>query len=418
MIPKLLHNKRNVIFLIVTALVVIISVSLGFHNATLYNPKHGFDGVGHVFYIQYVYKHKALPPADLDWETHQSPLYYIVGAVVMAANGNWKTAQYLNTFILWMCIAVVAIGLWKIFKNKEQVFVGVLSLAALPMLNIFPPMVTNELFSTFWILSFSVVALFFVHEKNQKKLPLYTVLMAGTFILGIWTKVSMIMMVPTLFIVYLYLFLSKHFQKKWILISFLIVVISIVIFSAPVFMRTSGAKGPSNIARTLSQKVANRDPYFYYRLDWIPKVDMYTTQYYSMLGGGWNSFWNDGQNAVTPFIKFHKKALILWCLGFILLPLTLYGQIRLYKKDKRSALVVNMVGITTTLFFVYYVVTNNHYSAVRLTYEMGIVFPYAAGLAYAAKHTKIKYLLYGLLSLQFIVMVSFFWIQKWWFVTQ
>jgi len=69
----------------------------------------------------------------------------------------------------------------------------------------------------------------------------------------------------------------------------------------------------------------------------------------------------------------------------------------------------------------FYLVLNmasNHYSAVRLTYQMGIVLPYAFGIVSAAKNKKIYPFLLLLLVIQFIILLSFFWILPWWFVTQ
>ena len=59
-----------------------------------------------------------------------------------------------------------------------------------------------------------------------------------------------------------------------------------------------------------------------------------------------------------------------------------------------------------------------HYSAARLTYVMAIIFPYAAGLAAASKNKKIRYVIIGLILVQFVVMASFYWIEPWWHVTQ
>ena len=146
--------KKILLFIL---LIFIPSFILGIHNATLYQPKHGFDGTGHVFYIEYLYKNKELPPPRLNWETHQPPLYYAIGAALMAITKTWKTAQYINIFVLWAIIAMVGLGLWRIFKNIDQTLIGMLALDALPMLNIFPAMITNELLNTFWIIS-SVVA--------------------------------------------------------------------------------------------------------------------------------------------------------------------------------------------------------------------------------------------------------------------
>ncbi|MFZ2026173.1 MAG: hypothetical protein WAV30_02725, partial [Microgenomates group bacterium] len=60
------------------AVVIISSFALGLHNASIYAPNHGFDGSGHVYYIRYLAEKKEIPPPT-GWETHQPPLYYIIG---------------------------------------------------------------------------------------------------------------------------------------------------------------------------------------------------------------------------------------------------------------------------------------------------------------------------------------------------
>lgn len=402
------------------AILVVIasSFALGFHNASIYAPNHGFDGSGHVYYIRYLAEKKEIPPPT-GWETHQPPLYYIIGALVMTVAGNFRAAQYINIFVLWMIIGMVGLGLKTIFRDKHQVLLGMFSLAALPMLNIFLPTVTNELLSTFFIISAAVSTLHLIKAKTKKEILTDSVWLGVSLVLGIWTKMSIITILPTL-LVALIIILKKNKSKRGLFILIAcVLLISFAAASAPVFLRGAQSKGPSNIVQTVSSvKNAPRNPSFYYRLDWIPKVDMYTTQYYSLLGGAWNSFWSDGHNVITPFIKFHKKAFILWSLGFVLLPLSLYGLWIIVKKHKEASLIVNAVGVSMLAMYVLYNMMSNHYSAARLTYEMAIVIPYAFGIAGAATNKKMKLLLLGLLSVQFITLLSFYWILPWWHVTR
>lgn len=410
--------KMNRILWIFAAFVIIASFTLAFHNASIYEPNHGFDGSGHVYYIQYLAQYKKIPPPTA-WETHQPPLYYLIGAVVVNIFGTMRSAQYINIFVLWGIIGIVGLALRKVYKDKIQVLLGIFSLAALPMLNIFPAMVTNELLSTLFIISAAVASLYLLYAKNKEQVIKYSVWLCVSLILGIWTKISIITILPTVAIALLIFFIRHKSRRSYIVLIAIMLGALFITASTPVFLRGAQSKGASNVVQTISSiKSAPRDPKFYYRLDWIPKVDMYNTQYYSMLGGAWNSFFNDGHNVITPFIKFHKKAFILWTLGFILLPLSLYGLWKLWKKHKEVAIVVNVIGISMLAMYVLYNMMSNHYSAARLTYEMAIVIPYAFGLAGAATNKKMKLLLLILLSIQFITLLSFYWILPWWHVTK
>lgn len=394
------------------------SIALGLHNAALYAPRHGFDGVGHVHYIEYIAKYWKLPPPT-EWETHQAPLYYMIGAALMTLGGSFKFAQYFNTFVLWMIIGVAALGLKRVFKDKDQILLGMLALAALPMLNIFPAMVTNELFGTLWGVATGVAMLYLVTEKDKTKLLRNSVVVGVCLAFGAVSKISIITLLPTVAVGYLLFVIQHPKQRVQAVLTCIIAIILFAIASYPIFMRGAQSNGPSNVIQTAGRiKQAPRDIAFYTRLDWIPKVDMYNTQYYSLLGGAWNSFWSDGHNAITPFVPFHKKAFILWALGFVLCPLALFGLVRLWKLNNNASIIIYTIGATMLGMYVVYNMISNHYSGVRLTYEMPLVLTYAFGIAGAAYSKKMKILLFSLLAIQFVVLVSFYWILPWWHVTK
>lgn len=409
--------SKNSILIFVSLLVISTSVLLGLHNASLYNHTHGFDGTGHYYYIEFIYDKGMLPEPSSNWETHQPPLYYLIGAGAMHIFGTMKSAQYINTFVLWAIIGISGLGLWRVFHNKIQTLIGMLSIAALPMLNIFPAMITNELLSTLWILSALVAGIYVITEENKKKITKYLLWMFASIVLGWWTKVSIVLIIPSMLMV-LALFIHKYKKDKKLLTIFALLFMISVLFSLPSLLRIRNISYVSNL-QDVEKLVENKRPLdFYYRLDWIPKVDMYTTQYYSLSGAAWNSFWSDGHNAITPFVEFHKKAFILWTLGFVLFPLSLYGLYRSWSKSKRISLYMIIIGTTMLGMYIYYNYSSDHYSSARLTYQMGIVLPYAFGIASAMGNKKLKYIIVIILSIQFLIMVSFYWIQPWWHVTR
>lgn len=395
---------------IATILVFLASLSLGIHNATLYQPKHGFDGSGHIEYVDYIARLHKLPPPTA-WETHQPPLYYFIAAFVDNIFGSLKSVQFINIVIFWMIISAVYFGLSKIFKNKYQVILGTFALVSLPMLNIFFPTITNEFLSTFFILAALVSTLSIYYAKSDRAFNKAFIALLACLVLGVWTKISIVAMLPAILFA-LFLFIKD--KRK----AFVCIAISITVFGVayiPIYLRASGTKSPSDITQTAS-KITNKLPLdFFIRLDWIPKVDMYNTQYYSLLGGAWNSFWTDGHNVITPFVPFHKKSFILWSLGFILLPLSTYGLFKHFKENFKVSMMMTAVGVTMLGFYVVYNIVSSHYSAARLTYQMGIVLPYAFGIASAAKTKKLSILITILLCVQFATIISFFWIQPWWF---
>lgn len=405
---------NNKIIFLLFALVFIGSVILGSHNALLYNPFRGFDGSGHVYYIKYLYENRQIPPPT-ELETHQPPVYYIISALVLAVTQSIKSIQFVNIFVLWMIIAIVGYFIYQYTKDTFKTLVGVIALAALPMLNIFQPMVTNELLNTFWIIASVIFSLLLIHTKDTKKFNKLYLIMLICLVLGVWTKITIITILPT---VILSLFFSTRSNLKRFFKLSLLTILVFGLAYLPIYLRASKSSSPSNVALVASHLDTTRSLVFYYRLDWIPKVDLYNTQYYSFLGGAWNSFWSDGHNVITPFVPFHKKAFILWSLGFVLLPLSLFGLYLQFKKDKKTAWVMVALDITMLAFYLLYNMVSNHYSAVRLTYEMGIVLPYAFGLASATQIKKLRIPILILLLLQFLVLLSFYWMQPWWYQAQ
>jgi 4-amino-4-deoxy-L-arabinose transferase-like glycosyltransferase len=413
-LARLISTHQRIISIILATIIVTTSLTMAIHNALLYNPSNGFDGYGHQEYVYYLAQERQMPPPT-GWETHQPPLYYIITATIYTIFSNPKSIQFVNIAVFWLIITVVGLGLHKIFKEISITLIGMLALVALPMLNIFLPTVTNELLSTFWIISAIVSCIYIYHAQNTRQRHRAYIALLICLVLAVWTKISVITIIP---LVLLALYLSIPRFAHFLIYS----AIALSVFSIayiPIYLRASTTSSPSNITQTTSNIILSdkRSPDFYYRLDWIPKADMYTTQYYSLLGGAWNSFWTDGHNIATPFVTFHKKALILWSLGFLLFPLSLYGLWSQFHKHKQITLIMAGLGASMLGFFLLYNIASNHYSAVRLTYQMPIVLAYAYGIAAAARHKRLAPIILALLLIQFVTLISFFWIEPWWFVT-
>ena len=281
------------------------------------------------------------------------------------------------------------------------------------MLNIFPPSLSNELLNTLWIIASLTCCIYLLNSKKAQDHKKIFIFLLIFLVLGVWTKVTIITVLPT---VMLTLWLAKKSTPMFIKQTTIVLAVFCLAY-APIYLRAAGTSSPSNIVKVATSKPQPRSLDFYYRLDWIPKLDMYTTQYYSLWGGAWNSFWTDGHNALTPFVPFHKKSFVLWSLGFVLFPLSLYGLYSFYKENKKTGLIMIFWALSMISFYVLYNYLSPHYSAARLTYQMGIVLPYAIGISQAAKKPRLAQLLLLLIFIQFVTLLSFFWIEPWWFST-
>jgi len=417
MFKKIIKLAIDNYLLIIFALVFVLSWVLALHNIPLYHYSHGFDGPDHVKYIDYVAKHWRIPPTSYSTEAHQPPLYYFIAGLVTVIFRTIKYGQYLNIFILWAIIGATFIGLLKVFKEKKSAIVGAISLASLPMLNIFPSMYGNELLNTFFIISTLVACLFVISSKTKRQIVQSLGTFTFFFILGMWTKVSIITtFLPFIFSIYLLIRRNKTLFV-FVLKSVFFVVFLITLFSLPILFRVSSTKSQSNIILVATRDTKRQPIEFFYRMDWIWNVDISKTQYYSLWGGAWNSFWTDGQNVVTPFVELNKKSLTLWILGFALFPLCVYGY---FAKDENAVdlqkyrRVFVLIAITNLAFYIFFNYQTYHYSAVRLTYEMGIVLSYAYGIAAASRNKKVRLIIVLLLLFQFITMFTTYWINPTW----
>lgn len=162
-----------------------------------------------------------------------------------------------------------------------------------------------------------------------------------------------------------------------------------------------------------------RNVKFFADLSWIPKADMFQAQHYSFIGGTWNTFWHDGYQTTVPVVSFHKKALGLWLLGFPLTIISILGWVQL----KKHNLKVFYIGITYLLTAILaYVLYNFHLpypSELKSFFMSGLPVIYALGIASSYTYLpKTQKLTIALLVIQFLLMISYFWIQPWWHVAK
>ena len=106
--------KKRYLVQIVIAIALLASAVLNVHNALLYHPSNGFDGMGHTEYIDYVAKYWTLP-APTAWETHQPPIFYYLAAFLKTTFNNPKAAQFTNIVVFFALIYIVWIALKKYF---------------------------------------------------------------------------------------------------------------------------------------------------------------------------------------------------------------------------------------------------------------------------------------------------------------
>ncbi len=394
---------------IILGLVFLVSVIFQIHNISLYNPDFGFDGQDHQAYISWIDANHRLPLPGMGWEYTQNPLYYLIGAIFETISIN---PQFINL------LAFIVIG-WVIYKYSKS-FVATLAFFGLPMMNYLIPQISNEYLSGMWMVISFFLILRILNIKESKPLIKQILLASLVVVLGFYTKYTSLTLIP---ILVLAIILNQHFSITQKIKNSLIAGLFIFILISPITFRNTALYGkPFILAEDIQNiwdKNKTRELSFFTRLDWIPKADIFNAREYSFTGGLWNSFWHDGHHSATPVVEFHKKAFALWALGFPLFVMSFLGLIQIIKKNKSEGILLFSYLLIAIASLVRYSIMAPHSNSFKAFYAIGIVVPYVLGLSAFSKTGKWIYRITVLLLLiQFLIMVSYFWIQLWWHVVK
>ena len=381
--------------LLIFASLVLLFMHL--NNIGLYNTNLGFDGVDHKEYISWIQKNHTIPLPNQGWKFNQPPAYYLIASLVSSLG---ITPQIINLALVFF----IAYLIYYFSKSK----VVLLAILALPVLNYFPPLITNELLGSFFIV---VCLLMLLNKPNP-------IVLGILLALGFYSKYTIITLIPIVLISY-FVNESKHIHAlKKSLISLVIFLLLI----SPILFRNISLYGklmplaPDFFAFDYPKQSTGLG--FFLNLSWIPKLDTFSAKSYSFIGGLWDSFWLDGFHIITPVVAFHKKALVLWALGFPLTAISIFGIVKYYLKNRKKGIILVSYIVIAIFSLVKYYLTLPYDFVLKAFYAFGLIVPYTIGLGESSKNKYLKIITICLLIIQFIVMVSFFWIQPWWYVAK
>lgn len=396
---KLLKNHWLIILLLFG------SIILNLHNAFTYNTTLGFDASGHIGYTQYLLNNHQLPIPHTGWEFNQPPLYYLLGAILLSVG---IPVQLINLLAFYF----IALLIWKTTRSKA----AIIAFLALPMANIFPPLISNELLSGLFIILCLVFLLKIAEGKSQIK---YIVLFSLSFILGFYTKTTSLVVLPLLPIA---LYLNNKKDLIGVLKRTLIVTVSCMVFISPFVLRNISLYGkPLVLNDDFFPFYSNKDPRdlnFFTNINWVVKLDTVNAHDYSFWGGLWNTYWIDGERVMTPVIELNKKALALWFLGFPLTIFSIYGLIKYKKSHPKEFIILSFFLLLSLASLILYNLRLPYNNVLKSFFAFGIVLPYAIGIGEAYQERKIKPFLIVLLLIQFALLLTYLYIQPWWHVVR
>jgi hypothetical protein len=237
-------------------------------------------------------------------------------------------------------------------------------------------------------------------------------------ILGFYTKYTMLTTIPA-FAIAIYLSYAGKDQMKKTLKTGLVIGAIFALAISPIIIRNYlHYKTPLALADQFYPANPNRskrDIEFFTNMHWVMPPDLFAANKYSLIGGTWNSFWDDGYQVSTPVTSFHKKALVLWLLGFFLAPLSIYGLYLLWKNQLKVAIVLIAYLATAVISYVLYNLHLPYPTELKAFFMSGLPIVYLMGLASAYTYASwTRKWLFGLIAVQLFTTISYFWIQPWW----
>ena len=388
---------------ILLTILLIASSNLFWHNISIYNPKNGFDGDGHMSYINYILTNNRLPQAHEGWELNQPPVYYLLAAPLQSSGIKPQLINVLSFFI-------IAFLLYRLTKS----YLAILAFTALPMANYLVPLVTNEYLSALLGINLLLILLrISISEGKDRHLK---ILLYVTFALAFYTKVTALMFIP---LIPLTFFVKK--DKKWISRSVILTLMCVALVS-PLMISNFVKYGKPLVINDdfveFTSAKDKRDLEFFFSPLWIFKPDLYDAHSYSFVGGFWNTLWHDGEHVTTPVVEFHKKPFALWLLGFPLLAISIFGLVKFIRSNRNQGIVLISYLVISLFVLVLYNFRLPYNNVLKTFFVFPIVVPYVLGIVEAGKNRRLSIVTTLILLIQYAIMYSWFCIQPWWYVAQ
>lgn len=222
---KKLLNDKAVCCLIILSGVVLRLIYITYTPITVrqHDVEAFFEGgSGHAGYIEYIYNNHSLPDFDPrdKWQFYHPPLHHILCAVwltifnffgISPQSGGAESLRFLTVIYS----SVLCFFSYKIFDRLNLRSVGLYAATALvtfhPTLIILSGSINNDILAAM----LSVMAIYFTVKWSQDRKLLDIVMLALSFGLGMFTKLSAGLLAPAIAAVFLIVFIKniKDFKK-------------------------------------------------------------------------------------------------------------------------------------------------------------------------------------------------------------
>jgi len=383
----------------------VFAIWMQLHNVHWFNPQFGFDGRGHIEYLDYIRLNHRLPLPHEGWELYQTPLYYLLATPAYIWRGI-KAVQWQNVLYYALYIILAGYFVGRIFaKEKKSGYLAAFTLMALPIANYLVPMISNEFANDLII---GILLLWMMVSP-------YSIGIVGLLVVGFYTKYTVLTLGPA-YLVALVLNNKHKLSRIFLYGSIFAILVSPIILRNVYYYKTPLAIATNFFPYSVSKEQRNLE--FFTNLSWINSGDIFGAHHYSFLGGTWNSFWHDGYRITVPVVPFHKKAYGLWLLGFPLTIISIWGWAKL-RTRKNNVFMIGMTYLVTSVSaYILYNLRLPYSSELKAFFMSGLPIVYMLGIVGSYLYVpKLQKIIITLLLIQFGLMFSYFWIAPWWHIT-
>ena len=227
---------KKKLYKIVLFLFFVFLIFFRLHNADVFNSYWGYDGGGHLEYIQKIYEENSLPYMEENYLAWHEPAFYFFYSVIgkifnlVYPNDFSIVVKFLQIFSAMLSVLMI----WLVYKiaqqfskNKNVWLVAVFSSGFLSVITETTNYLTNEL-----LLSFLIILLFYYFIRFSKKgwnlkRVLYISILSGIALL---TKLSALIFIFSILIWFLYRCIYTG-KIKWLGYFVIFIVVSSLIYS-------------------------------------------------------------------------------------------------------------------------------------------------------------------------------------------
>jgi sorbitol-specific phosphotransferase system component IIC len=358
----------------------------------------GMDAQEHYEYMEFVADTGRIPLATQGWQMFQSPLYYVISAIVwsvpLTQSFDTTHAMMLLRFIPLLCGLLQVELAYRagryVFPNRQDLQIwGIIIGGLLPMNLYISQAVGNEPLSGLLSACAVVVGLHLLVSKDDVVPDRYFIFLGVALGLALLTKVTAVLLVPMAVLVVIHVLLKRRQSVRYITLRILLVIGTIFVISGWYYIRNWMELGRPFVGGWESTTWW-QDPGYRTVADFLAFGRSLSSPIYAAVQGFWDSLystlWLDGGLSGIGVYKYRPPWNYDFMLSGTLLSLVptaglLIGILTTLFRPSSGAYEAQLLSVFCLAIFVsallYLYVTVPVWSTAKATYSLGITPCYA-----------------------------------------